>query len=75
MKRVTWATKVRNLLCRYGFGYAWQNQGVGNEKRFSRPFKLRLKDNLTQEWVFDINDSSKVIHYIIFMVLLEYIFV
>ena len=61
--RVTWATKVKNLLSRYGFGYAWQNQGVGNEKRFLILFKSRLRDILIQEWVSDINTSSKANHY------------
>ena len=28
--RITWATRVRNLLCRYGFGYVWVAQGVGD---------------------------------------------
>ena len=27
--RVTWATKVKNLLSRYGFGYAWQTKEWG----------------------------------------------
>ena len=48
--RVTWATKVKNLPSRYGFGYAWQNQGVGNEKRFLFLFKSRLRGILIQEW-------------------------
>ena len=60
---ITWATKVKNLLSRYGFGYAWQNQGVGNEKRFLILFKSRLRDILIQEWVSDINTSSKANHY------------
>ena len=61
--RVTWATKVKNLLSRCGFGYAWQNQGVGNEKRFFFLFKSRLRDILIQEWVSYINTSSKANHY------------
>ncbi|MEW8546755.1 MAG: reverse transcriptase family protein, partial [Candidatus Thiodiazotropha sp.] len=48
--RVTWVTKVRNLLCRFGFGYAWYNQDVGNEKQFMCMFKQRLRDNLIQDW-------------------------
>ena len=61
--RVTWATHVRTLLCIYGFAYAWQNQGVGNDKHFISLFKDRLRDNLMQEWNTDINSSSKAIHY------------
>ena len=61
--RVTWATKVRNLLCRYGFGYAWYSQEVGKAKEFLSMFKSRLKDNLIQEWFSDINNSNKAYHY------------
>lgn len=61
--RVTWVTKVRNLLCRYGFGYVWHNQDIGNEKQFMCMFKQRLRDNLIQEWYTDINNSSKAKYY------------
>ena len=54
---------VKNLLCRYGFGSSWQNQGMENDERFLLLFKSRLRDNLIQEWVSDINISSKAIHY------------
>ena len=29
-----WVSKVRNLLCSYGFGEAWYNQGVGHVNVF-----------------------------------------
>ena len=29
--RITWATKVKNILFKYGFGYAWVNENVGDE--------------------------------------------
>ena len=45
-----WADCVKLCLCQLGFGYAWLNSGVGNEKRFVALFKQRLKDCHLQEW-------------------------
>ena len=42
--RITWATKLRILLCKYGFGNVWNSGGVGNEKLFIHIFKQRLFD-------------------------------
>ena len=69
--RITWATKVRLLLCRYGFGYVWLSQGVGDTYSFIRIFKERLKDNLLQEWYSDVNESSKTYYYKSFKCILE----
>ena len=30
--RLTWCSKVKNMLFQYGFGYAWVANEVGNEK-------------------------------------------
>lgn len=69
--RITWATKIRNLLSRYGFGHVWLSQGVGDINGFVNTFKRRLKDNLLQEWHSDVNDSSKAYHYKNFKCILE----
>ena len=61
--RITSATRVRNLLSRYGFGYVWVAQGVGDMDSFITIFKRTLRDNLLQEWYSDINESSKAYHY------------
>ena len=61
--RITWTTRVRNLLCRYGFEYVWVAQGVGDMDSFITFFEITLRDNLLQEWYSDINDSSKAYHY------------
>ena len=37
--RRAWATRIRNLLCRYGFGYVWIAQGVGDIYNFIQIFK------------------------------------
>ena len=44
--RITWATNVRYLLCRYAFGFVWLSQGVGYINSFIRILKERLMDNL-----------------------------
>ena len=37
--RWTWATEVKELLFRYGFGYVWIAQDVGDVDMFLRAFK------------------------------------
>ena len=46
----TWACNVRNVLYMFGFGYAWEAQGVGNERLFIKCFKQRLIDCAKQNW-------------------------
>ena len=46
--RITWATSIRNLLCRYGFGYVWIAQEVGDIDNFNQIFKKIVKDNSLQ---------------------------
>ena len=38
--RRTWATSVKDLLFRYGFGYVWVSQDVGDINVFIYTFKL-----------------------------------
>ena len=47
--RITWARNVKNLLYRYGFGFVWISQDVGDENYFMFIFKQRLMDNALQE--------------------------
>ena len=37
--RDTWANKVKQLLCRYGFGNVWQYQTVGDDIKFFQILK------------------------------------
>jgi hypothetical protein len=48
--RSNWVTKVKALLCTYGFGYIWVMQAVGDVNGFIRAFTCRLKDCARQEW-------------------------
>ena len=42
--RKTWATDIKYILYFNGFGDAWQNQGVGNDKLFIKLFEQRIID-------------------------------
>ena len=57
--RITWATKVKNILFNYGFGYAWVNENVGDENLILKTFKQRLLDCGKQEWHENVFESSK----------------
>ena len=37
--RITWASKVREMLFKYGFGYVWHTENVGDINLFMKIFK------------------------------------
>ena len=45
----TWASEIKLLLYRYGFGYVWVSQSVGNIEVFLSLLKQRLGDTYLQE--------------------------
>ena len=61
--RTNWASKVKELLFKYGFGFAWISQEIGNVPNFINIFRQRLIDNCSQEWHDSINTSSRCHHY------------
>ena len=61
--RNTWASKIKDLLSDFGFGYVWISHDVGNDREFLRIFTQRIKDCYTQKWFSLVNESSKVFHY------------
>lgn len=67
----TWASSVKQLLFKYGFGVVWLEQGAGNSLAFLNEFKVRIKDCFSQEWYRQIHDSSKLSIYCTFKSLLE----
>ena len=69
--RSCWATEVKHLLFRNGFGYAWVHQEVGNEVEFLKSFVQRITDIYKQKWFLDINESRKLSTYSQFKSLLE----
>ena len=66
--RITWATKIKRLLFRNGYGYVWLNQGVGNEELFLHDFKKRLIDCSLQEWTAELNSNSRLSEYKLFKI-------
>lgn len=61
--RENWASHTRALLFRYGFGYVWIAQDVGNPNYFIKVFSQRVSNCYRQNWLKDINTSSKALHY------------
>ena len=53
----TWATNIRICLTNNGFGFAWLNQGVGNDRHFLKSLKERLIDCNWQIVQARINES------------------
>lgn len=69
--RTNWASKIKNMLYAYGFGYAWISQDIGNEDLFLSLFFQRLKDVSYQNWSAFISDSPKLQFYSHFKTLLD----
>ena len=64
--KVNWASKIRDILFRYGFGWIWENQSVLNVDHFLKIFSIRVKDCELQSWSSEINDMSKLRMYCLF---------
>ena len=62
----TWASEIKGLLYRNGFGHVWVNQGVGDVEHFLALHKQRLVDISTQEWHSDITENRKLDTYILY---------
>lgn len=63
-RRVTnWASQVKNLLFRLGFGHVWLYQGVANIDRFLKLFEQRVCDNALQMWSHSVSSSSESLIY------------
>ena len=64
--RNTWATNIKRLLYRYGFGIAWITQDIGNVNVFIAMFKDRLTESFNSSTMSDINTSPKALCYKLF---------
>ena len=51
------------MLYRFGFGYVWQQQSVGDEAAFLSTFRQRLRDNYRHTWHSNLENSRKSITY------------
>ena len=57
--RTNWVSNVKSMLFRYGFGFVWVAQGVGNVNNFAHCFKNRLIECSSQNWHSSINESPR----------------
>jgi len=64
--KTTWASKVKDCLCKNGFADVWHNQGVGNECSFLKVFKQRIIDCRWQDWHDHVQESERVSFYRLF---------
>ena len=69
--RVTWATRMKQLLYKLGFGFVWISQDIGNVQLFMSEIDQRLKDIALQNWQSDLNENSKLTNYVQFKTLLN----
>ena len=60
--KCSWASKLRDLLCKFGFGFVWLQKSVGNEKAFLAILKERLSDDFNQERTTAINSSERFVY-------------
>ena len=58
--RINWASKIKNLLCKYGFGNVWEQQSVNDAKLFLEEFRIRLEDCFYQNWNSVIEEMPKL---------------
>ena len=58
---VNWVSKVSNLICSYGFGEAWYNQGVGDVNIFLVLFKQRAIDLYLHDRFLNLENSKKAL--------------
>ena len=65
--RTTWASHVKILLFRYGFGYAWLAVEIGDVSAFVELFKTRVKDCALQNLTEKLNTSSKTVYYRLYL--------
>ena len=69
--RTTWATNIKQLLFKYGFGFVWISQNIGDINIFLTTFKQRLIDCSKQDWYGKIEITDKLYTYATFKSLLE----
>lgn len=62
-----WASKIKDILYKYGFGVVWENQSV-SDNYFIKDFIDRVKDCEIQQWSSSIHDMPKLRTYSLYKV-------
>ena len=58
--RQNWASDIRDILYKFGFGYVWEMQGVDDKPKFLREFKKCVRDCEFQNWNESMFNMSKL---------------
>ena len=58
--KTNWASKISDILHRYGFGWIWENQSVLDSAAFMWIFSERVKDCELQRWSSELYDMPKL---------------
>ena len=64
--KINWASKVKDMLFKFGYGYVWEAQEVPESLEaldFVKDFKERLYDCEMQSWSSDVTSTSKLRNY------------
>ena len=69
--KVKWASNVRSLLYKHGFGYVWEADTIGDGVQFINSFRQQIKDCSAQQLNSQIEESPKELYYKLFKSTLE----
>ena len=58
--KTNWASKIRDILNRYGFGWIWETQSVPDSEAFVNIFSERVKDCEFQKWSSEVCNMPKL---------------
>ena len=58
--KTNWASKIRDILNSYGFGWIWENQSVPDSVAFVNIFSERVKDCEFQKWSSEVCNMPKL---------------
>ena len=70
--KTNWVSKVKSLLCHYGFANVFDNANFIDLKLFSEVFKNRIVDVFIQEWSGGVTRSSSLDQYSHFKTIFGY---
>jgi len=65
-----WTSHVKALLFKFGFGFVWVSQDIGDIDFFLQ-FKQRLRHIMTKNWCSDMNNASRCSTYVNFKTILN----
>ena len=55
----SWAHKIKDVLCKYGFEEEWRRQNVDDIPKFTRELKIKMIEEYDEKWRFTLSQSSR----------------